>query len=538
MIVELIEPYLRSLMPSERQFIAQLQKKLILWKPQSKPQWLALLSRADELYYGGGAGGGKTDLLLGLAIECHQHSVIFRRTFPNLAGIILRAREIIEKDGRENKANHNWTFPDGRTIEFGAVQREDDKKNWQGRPHDLKGFDEITEFTESQYVFICGWNRSTDPGQRVRVVVTGNPPMDEAGSWVVRRWSAWLDDKHPHPAKPGELRWYATVGGKEQEFPDGTPVDIDGETVYPRSRTFIPALLEDNPFLTKDSHYRSVVQSMPEPIRSMLLYGDFRASAIPNPFQVIPTEWVRAAQRRWIERERPKTSITAVGIDAARGGNDFMTLVCRYDNWFDIGVKWPGSLVPDGATAATIAKAELGDARPGCINIDVIGVGSSTYDHIKTIYNNVRPVNVSEGSDYRDKSGTLKMRNLRAELFWRMRDALDPLNGENLALPNDPELLADLCSANYKITVSGVQVEEKSEIKARIGRSPDYGDAVLLALYGDNQSITEWIDTLKAKNNAKLEEIYGVGQIPEAAIIKPANADRPLAALYKQGRRR
>jgi hypothetical protein len=75
------------------------------------------------------------------------------------------------------------------------------------------------------------------------------------------------------------------------------------------------------------------------------------------------------------------------------------------------------------------------------------------------------------------------MRNLRAELFWRMRDALDPMSGEDLALPNDPELLADLCSANYKSGVSGVLIEEKNEIKKRIGRSPDYGDAVLLTLY-------------------------------------------------------
>jgi hypothetical protein len=444
---------------------------------------MALLSPADELFYGGAAGGGKTDLILGLAVECHEHSAIFRRVFPNLSGNMLRAREIIGDRAQENKSNHVWAFPDNRTIEFGAVQYEDDKKNWQGRPHDLKAFDEITEFTESQYVFICGWNRSTTPGQRVRVIATGNPPMDEFGSWVVRRWGAWLDEKHPHPAKPGELRWYATINGQEQEFPSGDPIEVDGETIYPRSRTFIPALLDDNPFLTRDPHYRSVIQSMPEPLRSMLLYGDFKASAIPNPFQVIPTEWVRAAQRRWLERERPTTPITATGVDAARGGHDFMTLVNRYDNYIDSATKWPGVLVPDGPAAATLVYGALGDKKPGRVNVDVIGIGSSTYDCIKPLYDCVNPVNTAEASEYRDKSGKLKMRNLRAELFWRMRDALDPQSGEDLALPNDPELLADLCSATYKNGVSGVLIEEKDEIKKRIGRSPDYGDAVLLTLY-------------------------------------------------------
>jgi hypothetical protein len=475
-----IEQYLHSLMPSETSYIQRVVDKKTRWIPQSKPQWQALLTRADELFYGGAAGGGKTDLVLGLSVESHQHSAVFRRVYPNLTGIMRRAREIIGSAATENKSDKTWTFPDGRTIEFGAVQFEDDKTNWQGRAHDLKAFDELPEFTESQYEFICGWNRSVDPGQRVRVLATGNPPLDEAGSWIIRRWGAWLDDKHPRPAKPGELRWYAQVKGKEQEFPSGKAVEIGGELVYPRSRTFIPALLDDNPYLSQDPRYRSVIQSMPEPLRSMLLYGDFKASVKADPMQVIPTEWVRAAQRRWLERERPKTPLTAVGIDAARGGDDCMTLSRRYDDWFDEVRKWPGVLVPDGPAAATLVHAELGIEIPGYINVDVIGIGSSTFDHVRPIYPLVVPVNVSSASEYRDRSGRLKMRNLRAEIHWRMRDALDPLNGSNLALPNDPEVLADLCAARYQVTTAGVLVESKEDIKERIGRSPDVGESILL----------------------------------------------------------
>jgi hypothetical protein len=246
-MTDLIEQYLHSLMQSEKLYLERVQNRTAMWVPQSKPQWQALLSRADELFYGGAAGGGKTALLIGLAAELSHNAAIFRRVYPNLKEIIRQMRDVIGDRGDENKSDRSWVIGD-RTIEFGAVQYEDDKKQWQGRPHDHKLFDEITEFTESQYEFICGWNRTTIKGQRTRVVVTGNPPTDESGSWVLRRWGAWVDPDHPNPAKPGELRWYATVAGDEVECKSGEPFKHEGETIYPRSRTFIPALLEDNPY--------------------------------------------------------------------------------------------------------------------------------------------------------------------------------------------------------------------------------------------------------------------------------------------------
>jgi hypothetical protein len=451
--------------------------------PQSQPQWLALLSRADELYYGGAAGGGKSDLLIGLASCCAQHSVIFRRVYPNLKEIIRRTREIVRGTADENKSDKTWTYPEGNTIEFGAVQREENKHDWQGRPHDHKLFDEIPEFTKTQYEFICGWTRTTDTGQRVRVVVTGNPPMDESGSWVVERWAAWLDKKHPHPAKQGELRWYAVIEGDEQEFPNGEPILHKGETVYPRSRTFIKALLSDNPYYSKDSRYISILQSLPEPMRSQLLYGDYDAATVPDPWQVIPTEWVRAAQRRWLERTKPDVPLTAAGIDPARGGRDNMSMSKRYDNWFDELDFWPGVMVVDGPTGAELVHQALGDEKPGAMNVDIGGVGTSPFDSLKVMYPNVVPINAAGGSEYRDKSKLLKMRNMRAEYYWRMRDALDPVSGDDLALPPGNEIVADLCSARYSVSAAGVLIEEKDEIKKRLGRSPDKGESILLANY-------------------------------------------------------
>jgi hypothetical protein len=188
------------------------------------------------------------------------------------------------------------------------------------------------------------------------------------------------------------------------------------------------------------------------------------------------------------------TPLTAVGIDPSRGGVDKTSLARRYDNWFDTVVSWPGVIIKDGPILAEFVRQELGDEEPAYFNIDVSAIGSSGYDHLKPMYKNVIPFNPAEGSDYRDKSKKLKMRNKRAEMYWRMRDALDPKNGEDIALPPSTELLADLCSARYNVSSAGVLIEDKEQIIERIGRSPDEGEAVMMANFP--QPSKGWVRTI------------------------------------------
>lgn len=442
------------------------------------------------MFYGGGAGGGKSDLLLGLAGELHQKSIIFRRLFPNLRGMIDRSRQIYNPGGvihaqdSYNESLHIWRLADERMVEFAAMQHEKDKSNFQGRPHDFIGVDEAPEFLESQVVFVTAWNRSTDMSQRVRVMLTGNPPSPKKfdSKWIMKRYAAWLDRLHPNKAEPGELRWYATIDEKEMEFLRGDAFIDRGEMIYPRSRTFIPSLLDDNPFYARDGgRYRSVLQALPSTLKKQMLFGDFYADDEPEPFQIIPTEWVLAAQERWASNPRPNAPLSAVGIDPSRGGADKTSLAKRYDNWFDVVTSWPGALVKDGAIMAELARKEIGEVEPGYLNIDVNGVGASGYDHIKDFYKNVFPFNPAEGSTYRDKSKKLKCRNKRTEMYWRMRDALDPNGGADLMLPPGSEIVADLCSARYIPSAQGVIAEEKEDIKGRLGRSPDVGEAIMMA---------------------------------------------------------
>lgn len=468
------------------------------------PQRLAYESPADVLGYGGSAGSGKSSLLLGLAATRHRRSAIFRRVYPNLRGLIDESKELLGRVGTFNEVSTRWTTFDGRVIEFESCQYERDKEKQRGRPRDFYGFDEATEFSASQILFISAWMRSTDPDQRCRIVMTFNPPTDRQGSWVVeffKPWFAYLFPKtffHPKPAAPGELRWYAVVDGEEVELDSGTPFSHKGELLIPLSRTFIPGRLADNPHL-RDSNYASVLQSLPEPLRSQLLYGDFSAKEGADPFQIIPTEWVQAAQARY--RESPPILDgripTSVGVDVARGGRDRTVLAPRWGDTYGEPILYPGTETIDGPTVAGLLQKAFPQAS--MVNVDVIGVGSSAYDSLAAMYPSVTPVMVSEGSKYTDRSGRLKMRNLRAELIWRMRDMLDPTSGRSIALPPGPEVLADLCAPRYRVLAGGgVLAESKEDVQARLGRSPDVGDAILLASYEPpTESRASWLDLVE-----------------------------------------
>lgn len=457
--------------------------------------------------YGGAAGCGKTDLLLGIAQTRHTHSVIFRRTSPLLRGIIERSRELYSPEGESHNKDsfseslHRWTLGEGKLVEFEHCQYEKDRERQRGRPRDFYGFDEVTEFTRTQVEFIIGWLRSTKPGQRCRVIMTFNPPTDEAGGWVIEFFLPWIaylfpdEYHHPNPAAPGELRWYAVVDGKEIEVKNGEPFYHGDEYIKPLSRTFIPGKLADNPHLA-NTNYAAVLQALPEPLRSQVLYGDFAAHKQADPKQVIPTAWIRAAQRRWMEMERPDTPLSGVGVDVARGGGDKLVISKRYGNWFDELTVRSGVNVEDGPAAVGILYDTVKDDKHiGYINIDVIGVGTSVYDSAKVMFpRTVNPVNAAESSDYVVKAengqAVIKMKNKRAEYYWRMRQALDPEHGDNLALPPGSEIVADLCAAKYKWLAGGViQIEDKDEIKKRIGRSPDVGEAILLAYLAKKRGV-------------------------------------------------
>ncbi|HDZ39753.1 MAG TPA: terminase [Marinobacter sp.] len=451
------------------------------------PQRLAYDCEADFLFYGGAAGGGKTDLLIGLSLTEHKRSVIYRREFKQLRAIIDRTRQIVGTDKGLNKQDGRWSLGDDQIVDYGSCQHAGDEQAYQGQPHDFVGYDEITHFLESQFRFLCGWNRTTDEGQRCRVVCAGNPPTDAEGEWVIRFWAPWLDETHPNPARPGELRWFAVLDGEDVEVDGPAPFGHGSELIVPKSRTFIPSSVDDNPFL-QSTGYKSVLQALPEPLRSQMLKGDFTAGHEDNPYQVIPTEWVRLAQERWAPDGKGARMMSAMGVDPARGGADATVLSPRYGTWFAEQKVYPGGDTPDGPAVAALVVAALRDAAP--IQMDVIGIGSSVYDHLKGNRLQVVAIQSAEASHETDRSGTLRFFNKRAELWWKFREALDPAYGSDIDLPPDRELRVDLCAPRWKLTQRGIQVEAKEDIIKRIGRSPDRGDGAVYA-WEENAKVSQ-----------------------------------------------
>ncbi len=453
----------------------------LLWRPNPGPQLDACFSRADEVFFGGQAGGGKTDLAVGLALTNHRRSLILRRFNKDAEKIVPRVEEIVGHRDGYNSKYQRWRI-DGRQIEFSGCEMEADKQRFKGDPHDLIVFDEGTDFLESQYRFIIGWNRSADPSQRCRVMVTSNPPTTADGLWVIQYWAPWLDPAHSNPAKPGELRWFTTVGGVDLEVDGPGPHVIDGEPepVMARSRTFIPSRLSDNPDLS-GTGYASVLAALPDELRRAYRDGDFGVSLKDAAFQVIPTSWIVEAQNRWTPALPEGFAMTAIGGDVSFGG-DTTQLAPRYGGWFAPLVSIVGEDTKDGSlVAARIVQIR----RDRCSVVIDMGGGYGGAVSLRLADNGIEPIpfNGANSSVERANDGSnLQFANKRAEAHWRLREALDPNQegGSIIALPPDAELKADLAAPTWKLTPRGILVESKEDIRKRIGRSPDKGDAVVM----------------------------------------------------------
>src|SRR3990167_5406531 len=454
-----------------------------LWTPNPGSQTEAYFCEADEIGYGGEAGPGKTDLLIGLSLTAHRRSLILRRTNKEARKLIERYEELIGHRRGLNANEGVWRLGN-RLIECGGVEHEHDKQKFKGGGHDLLGFDEVVDFTFSQYQFLKQWCRTTNPNQRCRVVATFNPPTQPGGLWVVPHWGPWLDPKHPHPAASGEIRWYTTVEGKNTEVDGPGPHMIGGESVMAKSRTFIRGYLSENPALARTG-YDAVRAAAPKTYRDVYREGSFEAALADAPGQLIPTAWVRAAQARWTERAPAGIPMCAMGVDCSGGGNDPLVIATRHDGWYAPMIEVAAVELPverSGAVSAGIVVSHRRDEAAVIVDMGG-GYGGSLLERLIENGITAKGFKGAEASTRRTRDRKLGFTNKRTEVWWLFREALDPdqPGGSPIALPADSQLVADLTSPTFEVTPRGIKLEPKEEVIERLGRSTDRGDAVTMA---------------------------------------------------------
>lgn len=472
---------------------AEAATKGMRFVPLPGPQTDAYLSRADVLLYGGSAGSGKSFLTVGLASQEHTRSIIFRRESSQTDGLQEAGRQIIGDTARFNGTDLEWSWANGRSVKLAGMQLAGDWAKHAGRERDLIAFDEAGEFLEVQVSSLMAWNRGPS-GQRCRIVFASNPPRSSDGLWMVEWFAPWLDKQHPNPAAAGELRWAVMVKGKPQWVDGPGEHVIDGETYTALSFTFIPASLKDNPF--RDTpEYRARLQSLPEPLRSQLLYGMFDAGREDDPWQAVPTDWVQAAQARWTPNPPVGVPMCSIGVDVAQGGQDSTTIAPRYDGWYARLTSVPGSQTPGGPDVGGLVISKRRDGAAVVIDVGG-GWGGEAYGHLREngVDNAHAYMGVKE-SNQRTADGQLRFFNVRTQAYWRFREALDPsqAGGSDIFLPDDRELLADLTAPKYEVAPGGViKLESKEKLVKRIGRSPDKGDAVVMAWFAGAKAMSDY----------------------------------------------
>ena len=240
---------------------------MVLWTPQRR-QADFLARFEDEALYGGAAGGGKSEALVAEALRQahipHYRALILRKTYPELSELIDKSQRYYRgafPGAQWSEARHMWRFPSGAKIYFGAMQHTNDRSKYQGRAYDYIAFDELTHFTQDEYLYLLSRNRASGPGTRVYLRASANPGGIGHG-WVKARFLT--------PAPPMQTIWEDV----QVRTPDGAVHTAR------RSRIFVPSTVFDNQILLQnDPAYAARLAALPDADRRALLYGDWDAFA-------------------------------------------------------------------------------------------------------------------------------------------------------------------------------------------------------------------------------------------------------------------
>ena len=233
--------------------------------PTTKQAGFLIDNSTPEGFYGGAAGGGKSDALLmaGLQfVEIPTYSaLIFRRTYADLSlpgALMDRADEWLHNtDARWREKSKTWEFPSGATLTFGYLEHEKDKYRYQSAEFQYVAFDELTQFTETQYQYLFSRTRRlADVNIPIRILSASNP------------------------------------GGVGHDWVKARFISPPKEVLIEHGRFFVSARLEDNPYLDQ-VEYGKALDRLDPVTREQLRFGDWDVSLSGGMFK-----------RSWFEYER------------------------------------------------------------------------------------------------------------------------------------------------------------------------------------------------------------------------------------------
>ena len=325
----------------------------VQWAPQPGPQTEAICADwCPEILYGGAAGGGKSDYLLGDFLQDVPtygqawRGVIFRRTYPELEELLARAHEIYPPSGATwHEQKKTWTWPSGANLKMRYLESDLDALRYQGHSYSWVGWDELTQWpTAYAYKYLTSRLRSAFKVKTKRIRGAANPGGPG---------HAWVKDRFVDPA------------------PQGLQPIIDQDTGL--ERMFIPAKLRDNTILVaNDPEYAQRLKGVgSKTLVDALLAGDWSviegaffdcwsaARHVLRPFE-IPEHWARFRSADWGSAKPFSVGWWAVATDEMQVFNalgDRVTIprgaMVRYREWY-------GASAPNVGLKMTAYQVALG----------------------------------------------------------------------------------------------------------------------------------------------------------------------------------
>jgi len=274
------------------------------------------------------------------------------------------------------------------------------------------------------------------------------------------------------PGKP-EGRFY-DIHNRKPGFEDWTPIHVSLEDAIASGR-----------IKREWAEQRKLQWGENSPTYQNRVLGEFCSDAIDS---VIPLSWIELANERWQDWAQAgfPGQLTALGVDVG-GEGDFSEMARIFDflkvKEIDEFTKGDPN-VATMETAGRVAGALYDHSAKAYI--DSIGIGAGVLHRLNEMRLPAFGFTASRGTKLRDRSGELGFLNWRACGWWVLRELLDPQVKSSLCLPSDDDaLLGELVSPTYQVLSNGrIKIEEKREIKKRLGRSTDKADAIIHGVIG------------------------------------------------------